>query len=254
MTPGISPVPKTKKAGSTAASNLLRVMRDRRSARVRFDPHRRVEARSLKMIIEAARWAPTPHNMQNFEIVIVDDAKLLRELGRIRSRPSEEFLNENYQQLSFSEEELLLKRVGLFGAQFPPSWRNPAKFREVAHEGAGEPLSRIINGSPTLLVVTYDPRRRAPASEGDALGFMGLGCVMENIWLMAYSLQVGLHIVSVFGREPEKEVKRILRVPKEVRIAYAVRLGYPVNPPAEHHRVRRETRVLTHHNRYNDND
>jgi nitroreductase len=228
----------------------LKVIQDRRSARVPFDPHRPVEAESLKKIIEAARWAPTPHNMQNFEIIIVDDGKLLQELGRIRSHTSEVFLRENYQQLSFSEGELLRKKVGVLGAQFPPSWRDPARFEEVAHEGAGAPLSQIINGSPTLLIVTYDPRKRAPASEGDSLGFMGLGCVMENIWLMAYSLGVGLHILSVFGREPEEEVKRVLHIPKEMKIAYAVRLGYPVHPPAEHQRVRRDTKVLTHHNRY----
>jgi nitroreductase/FMN reductase (NADPH) len=27
----------------------------------------------LDKILEAARWSPTPHNMQNFEIVIIDD-------------------------------------------------------------------------------------------------------------------------------------------------------------------------------------
>jgi len=26
----------------------------------------------LRQILEAARWAPTPHNMENFEIVAVD--------------------------------------------------------------------------------------------------------------------------------------------------------------------------------------
>jgi len=202
------------------------------------------------MIIEAARWAPTPHNMQNYEIIVVDDEDLLKQLGRIRSHTSEEFLRENYQQLSFSEEELLRKKVGVLAAQFTPSWTNPSKFREVAQEGPGAPLSKMINGSPTLLIVTYDPKRRAPASEGDSLGFMGLGCVLENIWLMAYSLGVGFHILSVFGREPEEKVKEVLHIPKGTRIAYAVRLGYPLHPPAGHLRPRRDTGVMTHRNVY----
>jgi nitroreductase len=213
-----------------------------------------LEKESLRKIVEAARWAPTPHNMQNFEIIVVDDRKLLGELGRIRSHTSEEFLRENHQQFSFSMEELLQKKVGVLEAQFPPSWRDPARFEEVAHEGAGQPLSRMINGSPTLLIVTYDPKRRAPASQGDSLGFMGLGCVLENIWLMAYSLGVGFHILSVFGREPEEKVKRVLRIPKQMKIAYAVRLGYPLHPPAKHVRVRRDAKALTHHNLYGRTD
>jgi nitroreductase len=72
-------------------------------------------------ILEAARWAPTAHNMQNFEIIVVDDKTQLEKLGKIKSRISEDFLRENYQQLSFSEEELLKKKVGILGTMFPPS-------------------------------------------------------------------------------------------------------------------------------------
>ncbi len=79
---------------------------------------------------------------------------------------------------------------------------------------------------------------------------MGLGCVMENVWLMAYSLGVGLHILSVFGREPEEDVKKALRIPHEMRIAYAVRLGYPLGPPPRHRRVRRDAKAMTYHNQY----
>jgi nitroreductase len=242
------------KAVSTSASAILKIIQDRRSARVPFDSHHPVEKESLRKIIEAARWAPTPHNMQNFEIILVDDEKLLEALGRIRSRTSMEFLRENYQQLSFSKKEQLQKKVGVLAAQFPASWRDPAEFEEVANEGAGASLSQIINGSPTLLIVTYDPRKRAPASEGDSLGFMGLGCVMQNVWLMAYSLGVGVHILSVFGREPEEKVKQLLHVPKEMKIAYAVRLGYPVRQPAKYMRMRRSANVLIHHNLYRSTD
>ena len=245
-----TPGRRAGKAVATSASALLKTIQDRRSARVPFDSQRPVEKESLRKIIEAARWAPTPHNMQNFEMILVDDMRLLEELGRIRSHTSMEFLRENYQQLSFSKKEQLKKKVGVLAAQFPASWRDPARFEEVANEGAGAPLSQIINGSPTLLVVTYDPGKRAPASEGDSLGFMGLGCVMQNIWLTAYSLGVGVHILSVFGREPEEKVKQILHIPKEMKIAYAVRLGYPIHPPPKYRRVRRSASVLAHHNLY----
>jgi nitroreductase len=226
-------------------SDLLRLIRQRQSTRVPFDPHRPVDRRSLGRIIEAARWAPTPHNMQNFEIILVDDPAILRQLGKINSRASEEFLRENYEQLSFSKEELRRKGVGVLGTMFPPSWRDPEKL-----QASPAPLNQTINGSPTLLIVTYNPRKRAPASEGDFLGIIGLGCVMENMWLMAQSLGIGFQILSVFGGGPvERETKRILSIPGKMKIAFAVRLGYPVRAP-KYLRVRRDAGLLAHHNRY----
>jgi len=160
--------------------DVLRIIPQRRSIRVPFDPNRPVSKENLRQILEAARWAPTAHNMQNFEILVVDDKKVLEKVGRIKSRVSEAFIRENYQQLSFSEEELLQKKVGILGTNFPPDWRDPAKLNKAVRESAPSPLNQRIRGSPLLLIVIYDSRKRAPASEGDVLGFISLGCVMEN--------------------------------------------------------------------------
>ena len=189
--------------------------------------------------------------MQNFEIIVVDGKGVLQRIGGIRSRISIEFLRENYQQLSFSKEELMRKKTGILGSGFPPSWRNPAKLDEVARRSSPSPLRQRIDGSPVILIVIYDPRKRAPASKGDVLGFMSLGCVMENMWLMAQSLGLSLQILSVFGNIlVEKEVKRILKIPKHMKIAYASRLGHPVSAPPRRLRVRRDIQDFTYHNTY----
>jgi nitroreductase len=73
-------------------SEILKVIQDRHSSRVLFDQGHAPSKDDLMQILEAARWAPTAHNMQNFEIVIVDDKKQLEELGNIKSRISEDFL------------------------------------------------------------------------------------------------------------------------------------------------------------------
>jgi nitroreductase len=172
-------------------------------------------------------------------------------LGNIKFRISEDFLKENYQQLSFSEEELIQKKVGILSTMFPLSWRTPDHWSKVAHEGEPAPLNQIIKGSPTLLIVTYDAGKRAPASEGDILGFMSLGCVMENMWLAAQALGIGFQIMSVFaGDSVEQEAKKILEIPEYMRIAYAVRLGYPLSKPPNLLRVRRDVIELAHHNRF----
>jgi nitroreductase len=91
--------------------DILKLIQERHSARAPFDPQRPVATQDLRQILEAARWSPTAHNMQNFEIVVVDDTKILETLGEIESHISEEFIQENYQQLSFSEEELRQKKA-----------------------------------------------------------------------------------------------------------------------------------------------
>ncbi len=232
-------------------NDLLKIIQARQSTRVPFDPHLSVSSDDLEQVIEAARWAPTPHNMQNFEIVLVDGKELLRRIGSISSPVSESFIQENYLQLSFSKKELLDKKVGILGTYFPPAWRDPTKFDEVLGEERRSSLNDTMRGSPAVLIVVYDPRKRAPASEGDFLGILGLGCVMENMWLTAQALKIGFQIMSVFGGERvEKEVKRVLGIPGHLKIAYAVRLGHPVHSSNRYLRVRRDVGGIVHHNRY----
>ena len=231
--------------------DVLKLIQERKSLRISFDTKRPVAKEDLQQILEAGRWAPTAHNMQNFDIVAVDDKEILEAIGKIKSPVSETFVRENYKQLSFSEKELLKKKVGILGAMFPPAWRNPDFKLDKADKKAVWPLERSFPTSPILLVVVYDPAKRAPASEGDFLGIISLGCVMENMWLMANSLGIGFHIMSVLGADPvEKEVKRILNIPKHLKIAFACRLGYPISKPAKYLRVRRDMQDFTHHNRF----
>lgn len=119
-------------ARSPLVAELADLIRRRCSAREPFDPDRRVNEPDLLRILEAAQWAPTAHNMQNFEIVVIDDRAVLKTIGTVRTVPSEIFLRENYLQLSFSEEELLRRRTGLLAEMFPPQWRVPHCVRRGA--------------------------------------------------------------------------------------------------------------------------
>ena len=233
--------------------DVLTLIKERHSARAPFDPERPVARQDLRQIVEAARWSPTAHNMQNFEILVIDDKELLDRVGAIESHISEAFIRENYQQLSFSEDELRKKKVGILGTMFPPTWTDPAKVDEAVRETST--LSQTIKGSPTVLIVIYDSRKRAPASEGDVLGMLSLGCVMENVWLMAQSLGISFQVMSVFGAEPvEEELKSLLDIPHYMKIGYACRLGYPIPPSAGYLRVRRDAGDFTHYNRFGNKD
>jgi nitroreductase len=231
-------------------SKILKIIQERQSARVPYDSTKPISKENLTKILEAARWTPTAHNMQNYEIIVVDDKAVLEKIGNIKSRISEEFLLENYQQLSFSKEELMKKKTGILGAMFPPEWTDPAKIPEAVKKATPMPLTQSIQGSPTLLIVIYDSRKRAPASHGDVLGFISLGCLMENMWLTAQSLGIGLQILSVFSAPPvETEIKKFLGIPEPMKIAYTCRLGYPAGA-TKYLRVRRDIEDFSHHNQF----
>jgi nitroreductase len=231
-------------------NEIQRIIQERQSARVPFDPNQKVSKEDLRQILDAGRWAPTAHNMQNFDVIVVDDKEVLEIIGNVKSRISEVFLRENYEQLSFSKEELLKKKTGILGAMFPPAWVDPSKMAEAARKSEPMPLTQSIRGSPCLLIVVYDPKKRAPASEGDVLGFMSLGCVMENMWLMAQSLGISLQILSAFASPPvEKELKKILGIPDQLKIAYCCRLGYPTGA-SKYLRVRRDIEDFAYYNKF----
>ena len=231
-------------------NEIQRIIRERQSARVPFEANRKISKENLEQILDAARWSPTAHNMQNFDVIVVDDIEVLEIIGALKSRISEVFLRENYEQLSFSKEELLKKKTGILSAMFPSAWIDPAKMGDVVRECSPMPLTQSIRGSPCLLIVVYNPQKRAPASEGDVLGFVSLGCVMENMWLMAQSLGISLQILSTFATPAiEKELKKILSIPEPLKIAYSCRLGYPIGA-TKYLRVRRDTADFAHFNKF----
>jgi len=236
-------------------ADLLSLIQKRQSTRFPFNPNRPVAKEDILKILEAARWSPTAHNMQNFNLIVVDDKKLLASIANIKRPISETFIRENYLQLSFSVEELLSKKTGLLGTMFPPSWRNPDFRLDPNEKEIDSSMQRPFPFCPLMLIVVYDPTKRAPASEGDFLGALSLGCVMENMWLMANSLDIAFHIISSLSSDnAEKEVKNILQIPDNLKIAFSCRLGYSVPASAEYLRIRRDINDFASHNKFGLND
>ncbi|MGC9200141.1 MAG: nitroreductase family protein [Acidobacteriaceae bacterium] len=235
---------------------ILKLIRDRHSTRGSFDTSRPVTREQLKQVLEAARWAPTPNNMQNFEIVVVDEKEQIEAIGKIPAEMTEAFLRENYAQLSFTEEELLVKKSGMLASAFPAAWTDPEAWNpESDYRYQMTFLGRAVEETSLLLVVLYDGSKRAPGSERDVLGQIGLGCVLENMWLMSESLGIGFHVLTVFGDgRVEKEVKKVLHVPEPMKVAYACSLGHRATPQPDYPRVRRELESFIHHNRFGRKD
>jgi nitroreductase len=230
--------------------DLLEVMWQRHTCRAAFDPNRKISEPDLQRILDAARWAPTAHNMQNFEIIAVDNEQYLAAIRAIRLAPAETFVRESSRHLSFSEAELLRRRTGLLASMFPESWQEaePGSDPAVASHIY---LGRTIEKCPMLLVVVQDSRLETPATEGDSLGLMSLGCVMQNLWLITENFGISMQVLSgLSASDVEIQVQSILGIPPHLKIGFAARLGYPLTAQESHLRVRRKIQEFTHRNRY----
>jgi nitroreductase len=228
--------------------DLFDIMWQRHTCRSAFDPRRAISEPDLLLILDAARWAPTAHNMQNFEIIAVDDKDCLAAIRAIPLRPAETFRRESYHQLSLSEAETLLNRTGLLASMLPESWHDVETAQDDS--GAHTYVGRTIKECPLLLVIVHDSERAAPAAEGNTLSLMSLGCVMQNLWLMTERLGISMQILSFNADAVENRVRRILDIPPHLAIAFAARLGYPSTVSESYVRVRRNIQDFTHRNRY----
>jgi nitroreductase len=230
--------------------DIAEVIRNRHSTRGAFDLTRPISKDTQELILEAAQWAPTPTNMQNFEIVVVDAKEQLDSIGKISAEMSEHFLRETYALLSFSDPELHEKKTGMLASSFPRAWTNPEAWDPGSDLRSQLTfLDRAIGHTPLLMLVLYDATKRAPGSESDSVGLISLGCVLENMWLICESLGLGLHVLTVVSDGPvEKQLKDLLHIPARMKVAFACSIGYAADPSASYTRVRRGLNDFVHYN------
>jgi nitroreductase len=210
-----------------------------------------IREQDLRRILDAARWAPTAHNIQNFEIVVVDDRQRLSAIRAIRMPPAETFVRQIYHPLSMADAESLRRRTGLLAGMLPESWHEPEAVKDDADSPRYTFVGRTIPPCPTLLIVVYDVRPGTATSEAASEDLMSLGCVMQNMWLMAENLGISMQVLSGLGTTAvEGPVRSMLHIPRHLKIAFAARLGYPIDDSESYLRVRRKIQDFTHHNRY----
>ena len=232
--------------------DILDLIRERKSTRDVFDRKRPVTRDELNKILEAARWTPTAHNMQNFELIVVDDREILENIAGISYPMTKAFIKENAEHISTTEEEWRKRKTGILGAHVPPALSEATdKVDEKALGKLNTWWGKAIPTSSFLVVIFYDPSHRAPDSENDFLGVMSLGCLLQNVWLMATAMEIDFQAVSALGnRLVDKEIREILEIPAHLRVALAFRIGHADTDAKKHVTVRREIEDFTYYNGY----
>jgi nitroreductase len=222
-------------------------------------------------LVEAARWAPSPFNVQPWELLFVTDDDIKRRLGRL----TREAIVEQFKDADFLESVASWTRVTeaewerrgdgiLLGDQLPDTSlvRAVAPFlmkrargvaflgRLGAGNGPGQSTEKAMVASPALLVVLRNHDRQSPGASGDRWVAMSFGAMIQNLLLAATERNIGAQFVNAALEAPadRERVRLALNAPERCEPLLLLRLGYL--EPAERVSVRLPAEQIVHYERY----
>lgn len=236
--------------------NVFEAITQRRSHRGQYQEGPIKDA-DLKVLIEAARWTPSPFNVQPWELVFiqeVDGKEMLANMTEqaiIHQFKDSKFLSENSRWMRSTEEEweacgdgvLLTDHINLpqilqnipnkFTNRILKSILNSAKpLAFMGYLGLGKmPAQKIatqVRESPLLILIVMNHQRRPPGEGGIRWMWLSIGMLIQNVLLAATSLNIGVQFVSA-PLESEKDrskIQQYFNIPNDFEVMSLLRLGY----------------------------
>ncbi len=170
--------------------NLLELMRARRDVRGNRFLSRTIEEEKLKLILEAGISAPSVGYSQPWKFVIIDNQKIKDEIKK-------NFIDENIKAKEIFKDSPIYKNLKLEG----------------------------IKESPLNIAVLYEKPDKPTLgmTSMSKMGEYSVVCAVENMWLMARTLDIGLGWVSILD---EKKVLKSINAPKNTQLIAYLCLGY----------------------------
>lgn len=175
---------------STDTKKLLEIMKARRDVRGNRFIDTEIEKDKLKMILEAGISAPSVGYSQPWKFVIIQDDKV------------KENILKNFQQ-----ENSKAKKI----------FKNEELYTKLKLEG--------IKEAPINIAVLYEPQDKEVLgmTSMKKMGEYSVVCAIQNMWLMARALNIGLGWVSILD---EQKVLKELGVKKDSQLIAYLCLGY----------------------------
>jgi nitroreductase/NAD-dependent dihydropyrimidine dehydrogenase PreA subunit len=183
---------------------LSAFLRSRRSCRVFAD--REVPRQALEKLIDMARYAPSGHNAQNFEFVVVQNRELVRTLAQ---RTATFFGN-------------LYKMLSAPGVSIPPWLQTHMRGFRLNWEYYQAGKDRIFRNAPALIVIHALVENSSSAQN--------CHLAMAHIMFQAQAMGLGTCIIGYFTTAAERDpsIVKELEIPKENKIFTCCTVGYPV--------------------------
>jgi len=175
-------------------STIMGLIKSRRSVRT-FQPNA-VPEEHLRLILEAARYAPTAGNEQSWRFLVV---RRKSSVGRLRAG-------------------LIAWNKRRFDELYSEPDRREEKLMEIAAQ-----LDRTLS-APVFVIVFVDISKYP-----DLVGYDG-ALAVENMMLMARALGYGSCFMTSFF--PERVVREAFHIPEGLRFVCAVPIGRPTEWPS----------------------
>jgi nitroreductase len=233
---------------------------------------RKLEEDHLHLILGAARWAPSGHNSQPWEFVVIDDPELIQRIAAITTGIFDEFLasgrhlpqwaNNYHPWLRWSREELESCGDGAYVQHYNKGeWEQLASLTDkaaihgwmVAMFGSRGRPSKVISTAPCLIFTLLNTERRIPDYSADMLALTSAGAAMQNLRLAAWELDIAVHEQSLLYDLPEtrEAMCELLGIPTHCKIVGGMRLGYRAKTAKSGFtHVRRPVAEIMHRNAY----
>ena len=211
----------------------------------------------LNHIIEAARWTPSPFNVQPWELLIIKESKgkelltNMTENAVVEQFKDSQFLDDNSQWMSIDEIEwkergdgvLLTDHITLpkllqsapkklTGSILKGLLKNAKSLSILGHLGAGKlPAKEIatqVSETPLLMLITMNTQRKPPGEGANRWMWLSMGMLIQNILLAATALGIGVQFVSApLESETDRDkVRKHFNIPVYHEIMTLLRLGY----------------------------
>ena len=200
------------------AGILLDLIRSRRS--IRFFKKTPIPDEHLMMILEGARWAPSPANAQPWKFLVIKDQRVKRNLMNTMKKVGKA-VRERY-------------------AEFP--WGRTSRDPELISKVAVVVAVCADFNREELRKYNVFPLEHKKESVSNSIA-----AAIQNMILMATALGVGSLWMTPVSTD---EIKQLLRIPETLHLVALVALGYPARDDMEK-TTRRSLETVVHYDKFN---
>ncbi|TPV94430.1 MAG: nitroreductase family protein [Myxococcales bacterium FL481] len=196
-------------------------------------------------IMHAASRAPSHLNSQPWRFVLITDETLRGQVSAIAGRSMERLMAEGVffgryrRYFRFTRQEMDERRDGIFIDKMPAPLR---PFIRHVFTSSGQKIvnslnvprtlgrdnEKLVGESPLLLAALLTREEYQAGEMSGVYSMLGLGMAIENIWLTATDLGMGIQFISAPGEfgETWADLREVLSVPDSLELVALFRLGY----------------------------
>ena len=210
-----------------------------------------ISQQDLDLIIEAARWAPSPFNTQPWKILIVTEQEGKNKLAELvlKSMASQmadgRFLEDVCECMSLTRDEWVRRGEGVIiddhidvpgfikdRTKLKPLLKNARNLSFLGKLGLGKigaaEFVGFIRKAPLVMIILMDLQKKSPGENGTMWKFLGMGALVEHILLAATSLSIGTHIINapLETHKDRQELREMFSIPDNYDPVCLVRAGY----------------------------